>query len=190
MWFSFKRYEFKIVWSPHVIFKHRVISANQNNFNLQDWLSLILHVGVWSKYFVKIPFWKKYLLISKQQEDKEKTCFVQGWDVIPKQNAKWQKSITKMLDSLTPSWISFSGNIYVLPSNSDQHVILKMFGGQHDWWHHLSQTQLNSWNSCVCSTEMVQEPSMIFTSGLSYTTVVACSLSKSGTLSLESGRCW
>jgi hypothetical protein len=28
--------------------------------------------------FVKIPFERKHLLISKQQKDKENTCFVQG----------------------------------------------------------------------------------------------------------------
>ena len=95
-----------------------------------------------------------------------------------------------MIDNLTPSWITYSGDICVSPSQFRSLVILRMFWWQHDWWHHLSQTQLDSWNSCVCSTEMVHEPSMIFTSGLNYTTVVACNLSKSGALSLESGRCW
>jgi hypothetical protein len=42
----------------------------------------------------------------------------------------------------------------------------------------------------VCSTEMVQEPSMIFTSGLNYTTVVACKFIEVGATSLESNKCW
>jgi hypothetical protein len=57
-------------------------------------------------------------------------------------------------------------------------VILMMFRWQNDWWHHLSQTRLDSWNSCICPTKMAQEPTMIFTSRLNYTTVVACNLSK------------
>jgi hypothetical protein len=51
---------------------------------------------------------------------------------------------------------------------------------QYGRWHHLLHTQLDSWNSCICSTKMVQEPTMIFTSHLNYTTVIACNLSKSG----------
>jgi len=75
--------------------------CNQNTFNLQDWLILI---ACWSliKIFCKNTLWKKHLLISKQQEDKGKTCFVQGWDVTPKQNARWQKFHNNMIDSSTP----------------------------------------------------------------------------------------
>jgi len=75
---------------------------NQNTFNVQDWLALILYVGVWSKkYFCQNTLWKKHPLISKQQKDKEKTCFVQGWDVTPKQNAEWQLH-NKMMDNSAP----------------------------------------------------------------------------------------
>ena len=108
-------------------------------------------------------------MISKQQRDKSHACFVERWDVIPEQNAKWQESITKMLDSLTPSWISFSGNIYVLPSTFDQHVILKIFEGQYSQWHPPSPTplvscsptfRLNSCHSWNCSLEMGEDPTM------------------------------
>jgi hypothetical protein len=55
-------------------------------------------------------------MLLEQQRDNEKTCFVKGWDVTPKQNAKWKKSKTKWLTVQHPSWISFSGDISVLPS--------------------------------------------------------------------------
>ena len=51
---------------------------------------------------------------------------------------------------------------------------------ENDQWHHLSQTELDSWNSCIYSTEMAQEPTIIFTSHLNYATVVRCNLSKLG----------
>jgi hypothetical protein len=93
---------------------------NQNTFNLQDWLALILYVGVWStKYFCQNTLWKKHLLISKQQEDKGKTCFVQGWDVTPKQNAEWQKFHNNMIDSSTPFWDQLFWQYLCLPSNFD-----------------------------------------------------------------------
>jgi hypothetical protein len=68
-------------------------------------------------------------------------------------------------------------------------VILRMFWWQYGQWHHLSQTplvsysptsRLDSWNSWNCSIEMAEEATMIFTSRLNYTTVVAWNLSKSG----------
>jgi len=123
---------------------------NQNTFNLQEWLALILYVGVWSKknIFCQNTLWKKHLLISKQQKDKEKTCFVQGWDVTPKQNAEWQLHNKTMdnsapfLDQLFWPYLCFAEQLRSL-------VILMMFWWQNDWWHHLSQTQLDSWNSCL-----------------------------------------
>jgi hypothetical protein len=117
------------------------------------------------------------MLISKQQRDKNKTCFVEGWDVTPKQNAEWQIH-NKMMDNSAPFldqlfWpcLCFAEQLWSL-------VILMMFWWQNDRWHHLSQTQLDSWNSCICPTKMAQEPTMIFTSHLNYATVVACNLSK------------
>jgi hypothetical protein len=91
--------------------------CNQNTFNLLGLTSL--NFAYWSliKIFCQNTLWKKHLLISKQQENKGKTCFVQGWDVTPTQNAKWQKSITKMIDNSNPYWISYSSNICVLPNN-------------------------------------------------------------------------
>jgi len=43
-------------------------------------------------------------------------------------------------------------------------VILRMFWLQNGRWHHISQNQLDSWNSCICSTKMAKDPTMIFTS--------------------------
>jgi len=87
MGFSFRKYEFKIVWSPHVIFKHRVISVIKTLLVFRIKLCMLEFD---QKYFIKNALWKKHLLISKQQEDKEQTCFIQRWDVIQKQNAEWQ----------------------------------------------------------------------------------------------------
>ena len=98
---------------------------NQNTFNLQDWLALILYVGVWSIYiYIDIyicqnTIWKKHLLISIQQEDKEKTCFIQGWDVTPKQKAEWQKFHNNMIDSSTPFLDQLFWQYLCLPSNFD-----------------------------------------------------------------------
>ena len=90
-----------------------------------------LNFACWSliKIFYQNTLCKKHLLISKQQEDKGKTCFVQGWDVTPKQNVKWQKSIIKWLTIQHHSWISFSGNICALPSIFD---LLSIWGCSGD----------------------------------------------------------
>ena len=64
-----------------------------------------LNFACWSliKIFCQNILWRKHLLISKQQEDKEKTCFIQGWDAVPKQNAEHQNSITILLTNSTSS---------------------------------------------------------------------------------------
>ena len=99
--------------------------CNQNTFNLQDWLTFI---ACWSliKIFCQNTLWKKYLLISKQQEDKEKTCFLQRWDVIQKQKCKMAKIHNKnawqfnsFLDQLHWQYLCFAKQFRSL-------VILKM----------------------------------------------------------------
>ena len=128
-----------------------------------------LNFACWSliKIFYQNTLCKKHLLISKQQEDKGKTCFVQGWDVTPKQNVKWQKSIIKWLTIQHHSWISFSSNICALPSIFLSFVNLRMFWWQYGWWHSLSQTQLascspssdlDSWKFCNYSNEWPKTP--------------------------------
>jgi hypothetical protein len=57
--------------------------------------------------------------LQNNKDTEKKTCFVKGWDVIPKQNAEGQNSTTKWLTIQHHSWISYSGNICVLPSNFD-----------------------------------------------------------------------
>ena len=64
----------------------------------------------------------------------------------PKQNAKWQKSITKMIDSSTPFLDQFfSSNISVLPSIFLSPVNLRMLWWQYGRWHHFLQTQFTSY---------------------------------------------
>jgi hypothetical protein len=123
--------------------------CNQNTFNLQDWLILI---ACWSliKIFCKNTLWKKHLLISKQQEDKGKTCFVQGWDVIPKQNAE---SHNNMIDSSSPFLNQLFWQYLCFSKHFRSHVILKMFGGQYSQWHSHLQT-------LFCSIEMVEDSTM------------------------------
>jgi hypothetical protein len=102
---------------------------------------------------------------------------------------KMQHSTTIWLTIHRHSWISFSGHICVLPSNSDHSSFWGCFGDKmiDDIIFHKLSLILET---RVCSTEMVQEPSMIFTSGLNYTTVVACKFIEVGATSLESNRCW
>jgi hypothetical protein len=72
--------------------KHWVISEIKILLIFQDWLVLI---ACWSSIKIFYQKWTaKHLMTSEQQRDKEKTYFVIEWDVIPKQNAKWQNSIT------------------------------------------------------------------------------------------------
>ena len=78
---------FKIVWSPHVIFKCRVMFAIKTPLSLG---LTSLNFVCWSsiKFFCQNTHWNKHLMLSEQQRNNEKTCFVKGWDVTPKQNAK------------------------------------------------------------------------------------------------------
>jgi hypothetical protein len=68
-------------------------------------------------------------MLSEQQRDNEKTCFVKGWDVTPKQNAGGQNSTTKWLTIQHHSWISFSGSICALPNIFD---LLSIWGCSGD----------------------------------------------------------
>jgi hypothetical protein len=108
----------------------------------------------------------KHLLISKQQRDKDKTCFVKWWDVIPKQNAKFHNN---MIDNSSSFLNQLFWQYLCFAKHFRSHVILKMFGGQYSQWHPPSQTplvscsptsRLVSWNSCICSIEMADDPTM------------------------------
>ena len=130
--------------------------CNQNTFNLQDWLILIV---CWSliKIFCQNALWKKHLLISKQQEDKGKTCFVQGWDVTPKQKCNIaQQYDWQFIAIIESSFLAISVfcQTFSITCHSED------VRGQNDRWHHLSQTELDSWNSCICSIEMAEDPTM------------------------------
>jgi len=88
--------------------------CNQNTFNLQDWLTFIAY---WS--LIKIFCQNKMLNICWFQNNKEtKTRHVSLKDEMWPQN-KNANSITIWLTIHRHSWISFSGNIYVLPSTFD-----------------------------------------------------------------------
>ena len=93
--------------------------CNQNTFNFLGLTSL--NFACWSSinFFFQNTHWNKYLMLSEQQRDNKKTCFVKGWDVTLKQNAGGQNSTTKWLTIQHHSWISFSGNICALPKNFD-----------------------------------------------------------------------
>jgi len=98
---------------------------NLNTFNLQDWLALILYVGVWStKYFCQNTLWKKHLLISKQQKNR-KYMFRSRMRCDPKTKMRNDNSTIKWWTIQHHSWINFSGHICVLPSNFD-HLLF--------WW--------------------------------------------------------
>jgi hypothetical protein len=78
--------------TPYHFNKHWVISEIKIFLIFLGWLALI---ACWSSIKIFCQKWNaKHLLTSEQQRDKEKTCFVKEWNVIPKQNAKWQNSIT------------------------------------------------------------------------------------------------
>ena len=72
-------------------------------------------------------------------------------------------------------------------------VILRMLRWQYGRWRHFSQTQLNYWNSCNCSTEWHKIPqwySNLF-SGLYHLENDGCmGFDRVSTISPESNRCW
>jgi hypothetical protein len=70
------------------------------------------------KIFCQNTLWKMHLLISKQQEDNEKTCSIKGWDVIPKQNAKCQNSIT-----ILTTWLDHINKVFHLQSYLPIHLL-------------------------------------------------------------------
>ena len=107
----------------------------------------------------------------------------------PKTKCKMAKIHNKIIDNSAPFLDQLFWQYLCFAKHFLFFINLRMFLWQYGWWHHLSQTQLascspssdlDSWNSCNCSIEMTKEPTMIFTSRLNYTTVVAWNLSKSG----------
>ena len=108
----------------------------------------------------------KHLLISKQQRDKSEACFVEGWDLIPKQNAEFHNN---MIDCSSPFSNQLFWQYLCLAKHFRSHVILKLFGEQYSQWHPSSTTppvscsptfRLHSCNSWNCSLEMVEDPTM------------------------------
>jgi hypothetical protein len=137
----------KFVWSPHVIMSFQQSSShfcNQNTFNLQDWLTFI---ACWS--LIKIFCQNRMLNICWFQNNKEtKTRHVSLKDEMWSQNknATFHNNMidnsSPFLDQLFWPYLCFAEQLRSL-------VILRMFWWQNDRWHHLSQTQLDSWNSCL-----------------------------------------
>jgi hypothetical protein len=96
--------------------------CNQNTFNLQNWLTFI---ACWS--LIKIFCQNKMLNIcwfQNNKETKNKTCFVEGWDVIPKQNAKFHNNMidnsSSFLNQLLWQYMCFAKQFRTL-------VTLRMF---------------------------------------------------------------
>jgi hypothetical protein len=114
VWFSFRRYEFKIVWSPHVIFKHQVISAIKT---LLMFMIKLCMLEFDQTYFVKIPFERSISWFHNNKETTKRHVSLKGemWSRNKMQNGK--NSITTWLTVQRPSWINYSGNICVSPSN-------------------------------------------------------------------------
>ena len=79
----------------------------------------------------------------------------------PKQNARWQKFHNNMIDSSTPFLDQPLWQYLCFAKQFRSLVILRMFWRQNDRWQAPSQIELDSWNSCICSTEMVEDPTMI-----------------------------
>jgi len=116
MGFSFRKYEFKIVWSPHVIFKHRVISVIKTLLVFRIKLCMLEFD---QKYFIKIPFERNISWFHNNMKTKKRHVSLK--DEMWSQN-KMQNDKIRNKNDLTgqhPSWISYSGHICVLPSNSD-----------------------------------------------------------------------
>jgi hypothetical protein len=120
---------------------------NQNTFNLQDWLALILYVGVWStKLFLSKYLLKEASLDFKTTKRQRKYMFRSRMRCDPKTKCKMEKSITKMIDSSAPFLDQLFWPYLCFAEQLRSLVILMMFWWQNDRWHHLSQTQLDSWD--------------------------------------------
>jgi len=175
--------EFQEVWVQNCLvtsfhFQASSHFCNQNTFNLQDWLILIA-CRAWSKYFVKITFKENISCFQNNKETKKRHVSLKD-EMWPQNKRQHGKIHNKMIDNSAPFLDQLLWPYLCFAERFRSLVILMMFWWQNDRWHHLSQTQLDSWKSCICWTKMAQKPTMIFTSRLNYTTVVACNLSKSG----------
>jgi len=156
VWFSFRRYEFKIVWSPHVIFKHQVISAIKT---LLMFMIKLCMLEFDQTYFVKIPFERSISWFQNNRKTKERHVSFKDemWPQNKMQDGKihnkndWQ--FNPFLDQPLWQYLCFAKQFRSL-------VILRMFWRQNDRWQAPSQIELDSWNSCICSTEMVEDPTM------------------------------
>ena len=170
---QFRRYEFKIVWSPHVIFKHQVISAIKT---LLMFMIKLCMLEFDQTYFVKMPFERSISWFQNNRKTKERHVLFKDemWPQNKMQDGKihnkndWQ--FNPFLDQPLWQYLCFAKQFRSL-------VILRMFWRQFSQWHPPSQTPLvscsptsglDSWNSCKCSIEMAEEPLMIFTSRLAY----------------------
>ena len=121
MWFSFRRYEFKIVWSPHVIFKHQVISALKT---LLMFMIKLCMLEFDQTYYVKIPFERSISWFQNNKKTKKRHVSFKD-EMWPQNKMRNHNSTIKWWTIQHHSWISFSGHICVLPSNFD-HLLF--------WW--------------------------------------------------------
>jgi hypothetical protein len=138
--------------------------------------------------FVKIPFERSISWFQNNKKTKKRHVSSKD-EMWPQNKMRNDNSTIKWWTIQHHSWISFSGHICVLPSNFD-HLLFWWCSGDKMIDDIISHKLSSILETRVCSTEMVQEPSMIFTSGLNYTTVVACKFIEVGATNLESNRCW
>ena len=166
MWFSFRKYEFKncLVTSCH--FQASSHFRNQNTFNLQDWLALILYVGVWSKkknIFVKIPFERSISWFQNNKKTKKRHVSFKDemWPQNKMQNGKNSIQHDWQFNALLGSTILA---ISVFTEQFRSLVILRMFWRQNDQWQAPSQIPLVfcspicGLDSCNYSTEWPEIP--------------------------------
>ena len=89
--------------------------------------------------------------------------------MIPKQNAEWQKFHNNMIDSSTPFLDQLFWQYLCFAEQFQSLVILRMFcdnitndkpPSQTLLVSYLPTSRLDSWNSCHCSIEMAEDPTM------------------------------
>jgi len=157
VWFSFRRYEFKIVWSPHVIFKHHVISAIKT---LLMFMIKLCMLEFDQTYFVKIPFERSISWFQNNRKTKERHVLFK--DEMWSQN-KMQNPITIWLTVHHHSWISFSGNICVFPSTFDHMSFWRCSGdniANDTLIRRLHLSLAHHFQTLFCSIEMVEDSTM------------------------------
>jgi len=164
----------KMVWSPHVICKHRVISAVKTLLVFRIKLCMLEFD---QKYFMKIPFERSISWFHNKMKTKKRHVSLKDemWSQNKMQNDKIHNR--NDLTGQLLSWISYSGNICVSSSNFDH---MSFWGCSGD--NMIGDILFHKLSSILETLASVQlkwprNPPW-YSHRLNYTTVVACNLSK------------